>query len=78
MDGRAELKVYRVSNKLHGWLCPRCGIQCFVEGTYSCQGQELSYMRINAARLDGRADWGKMEELKDIETRYYGDESRGV
>jgi hypothetical protein len=74
--GRAELRDYMISDKLHRWLCPRCGIQCFVEGTYTYQGQEVSYMRINAATLDGRADGGKMEELKDINTRYYGGRDR--
>jgi hypothetical protein len=61
-----------VPDGLHRSLWPRCGIQCFVEGTYAYQGQEVSYMRINVATLDGRADGGKMEELKDIKTRYYG------
>jgi hypothetical protein len=34
-------------------------------------------MRINAATLDGRADGGKMEGLKDIKTRYCGGREPG-
>jgi hypothetical protein len=75
--GRAELKDYMVPDGLHRWLCPCCGIQCFVEGSYTYQGQEVSYTRINAATLDGRADGGKIEELKDIKTRYYGGRDPG-
>ena len=70
--GRDELKDYKTSERIHRWLCPTCGVQVFMEGTYSFQGMEVSYLRVNAATLDGRADGGKMVELKDVKVRYIG------
>lgn len=70
--GRSELKDYQTSERIHRWLCPTCGVQVFQEGTFEFQGMEVSYMRINAATLDGRDDGEEMVELKDVEVRYYG------
>jgi len=70
--GRAVLKDYKTSEQIHRWLCPTCGIQVFQEGTYTFQGMEVSYLRVNASTLDGRLDGEEMVELKDVKVKYYG------
>jgi len=71
--GREVMRDHGNNSKVHRWLCPQCGVQIFTEGTYVLEalGVEVTYLRINAATLDGRADGGWMIDLQDVEVRHY-------
>src|SRR5690349_828969 len=63
--GRDALQDYTFSTgKVHHWLCPKCGIKCFLEGTYSLDdGKEVRFTRINVLTLDGKEDGSPLEDL---------------
>jgi hypothetical protein len=71
-DGIDALPDYTYhTNRVHHRFCPKCGIRCFLYGTFEIQGRETEFWRINVSTLDEREDGEPLPELKDIKTKYY-------
>ncbi len=71
--GREALRDYTFqAARAHHWLCPKCGIKCFLEGSYtSSEGSEVQFARINVLTLDGKEDGSPLDDLRLIKTVYW-------
>lgn len=71
-EGRSALKDYKfASEKMHHWLCPKCGIKCFLDGEFVYEGKEFKFARVNVLTLDGKVDGSPMEDLRQIKPVYW-------
>jgi hypothetical protein len=78
VEGEAALTDYTFSTgKVHHWLCPRCGIKCFLKGSFVRGGKEVNVMKINVLTLDGKADGSPMEDLREIKPLYWNGRNPG-
>ena len=59
------------TNKVHYRFCPKCGIRCFLCGTYEMNGQDVDVFRIYVSTLDRREDGEPLPELKDMKIKYF-------
>jgi hypothetical protein len=73
VEGMDALTDYTFNtNKVHYHFCPKCGVRCFLNGTYELNDQEIAISRIFVSTLDERADSQPITALKDIKVKYYG------
>ncbi len=81
--GEADITEYTYrTGKVKHSFCPKCGIRCFLHGTYDGpDGAEVSFRRVNVLTLDGRDDGQPMDDLRKVEVLYWdgktGDWSKG-
>lgn len=71
-EGESALTDYTFhKNRVHHPFCPKCGVRCYIKGTYADRGKEFHFMRINALTLDGRVDGEPMEDFRKIKIKYW-------
>lgn len=75
-EARADLQDYVFDRgNVHHWLCPKCGIKCFLEGCLTYQGQEIKFTRINVLTLDEKEDGSPLEDLRQLKPLYWDGKS---
>jgi hypothetical protein len=52
-------------------FCPKCGIKCYLKGSFEINGKQVEFARVNALTVDGRVDGKEMEDLRDVKIKYY-------
>lgn len=77
-DAETKLPVYKFGSRAVSHpFCPHCGMTCYYYGTYKTDdGAVVSFTKLNALTLDGRAD-GTMDSLKDIQIKYWDGKTNG-
>lgn len=71
-EGESALTDYTFHNhRVHHPFCPKCGVRCYLRGSYILEGKEFSFMRINVLTLDGRVDGEPMEDVRKMKIKYW-------
>lgn len=78
-EENTKLAVYKFgSGAVSHPFCPRCGVTCHYYGSYTTdEGKTVSFTRLNAHTIDGRADGAEMESLKEIKLKYWDGKTNG-
>jgi hypothetical protein len=67
-----ELTDYKYHKRtVHHLFCPKCGVKCFLRGSFLMNDKKFEFSRVNALTLDGRVDGAPMEDLRKIKIKYY-------
>jgi hypothetical protein len=67
-----ELTVYTYNkHSVKHRFCPKCGVKCYLTGSFEMNGKLTEFARVNALTVDGREDGKEMDDLRKLKIKYY-------